>query len=130
MEQQDLEVIRDLLMYLAGVIDLAGNSSTASTFMYIRGNLKPVYDKYLIKAPMMTEAEKEQILKTNIYDVFFSSNKRLYHCLKGEDISTLGELVKLSERHLLTTPNLGKKSLKELKDELSKRGLKLSPNEF
>jgi len=39
---------------------------------------------------------------------------RIYHCLKNENIKTLGELAQLSSKYLLGIPNFGKKSLSEV----------------
>ena len=50
---------------------------------------------------------------------------RSQHCLKAEDIDTIGDLIKRSEVELLKTPNLGKKSLTEIKDALAAHDLKL-----
>jgi len=50
---------------------------------------------------------------------------RSTNCLKAEGIYTVGELIKWKERELLKTPNLGKKSLTEIKEVLQVRGLKL-----
>lgn len=50
---------------------------------------------------------------------------RSQNCLKQEGIRYIGELVRQSERDLMRTPNLGKKSLAEIKTELAKRGLQL-----
>ena len=129
MEQQDMEVIRDLLMYLAGVIDLAGNSSTATTFMYIRGNLKPVYDKYLNKEPTHLNEEQNKIPEIAIEDVF-DDEVRILNGLKMDDITTLERLIQCSLKDLLKVPNIGKKSIGKINDELHRRGLKLSEKDF
>ena len=50
---------------------------------------------------------------------------RSANCLKHLDINYLGDLVQFSENELLRTPNLGKKSLTEIKELLEARGLKL-----
>ena len=50
---------------------------------------------------------------------------RSANCLKSESILYIGDLVILSEAELLKAPNLGKKSLNEIKDILSSRGLSL-----
>lgn len=50
---------------------------------------------------------------------------RSANCLKHLNINYLGDLVQLSESELLRTPNLGKKSLTEIKELLDLRGLKL-----
>ncbi|WWO97043.1 MAG: DNA-directed RNA polymerase subunit alpha [Candidatus Dasytiphilus stammeri] len=50
---------------------------------------------------------------------------RSANCLKAETIHYIGDLVQRSEVELLKTPNLGKKSLTEIKDILALRGLSL-----
>lgn len=57
---------------------------------------------------------------------------RTVNCLKAinswgasrfPNINTLGDLLKASRRHLLSTPNFGRKTLNELDDELTRLGL-------
>ncbi len=50
---------------------------------------------------------------------------RSANCLKAEAIHYIGDLVQRTEVELLKTPNLGKKSLTEIKDVLASRGLNL-----
>ncbi len=50
---------------------------------------------------------------------------RAANCLKAENIYYIGDLVQRSENDLLKTPNLGKKSLMEIKTVLAQRGLGL-----
>lgn len=50
---------------------------------------------------------------------------RSANCLKAENINYIGDLVQRSETDLLKTPNLGKKSLNEIKGILSSRNLSL-----
>lgn len=50
---------------------------------------------------------------------------RAANCLKAENIYYIGDLVQRSETDLLKTPNLGKKSLMEIKSVLAQRGLSL-----
>ena len=50
---------------------------------------------------------------------------RSANCLKAENIHYIGDLVQRSENELLKTPNLGKKSLTEIKDVLSTHSLTL-----
>ena len=51
--------------------------------------------------------------------------ERSANCLKAENIYYIGDLVQRTEVELLKTPNLGKKSLTEIKDVLASRGLSL-----
>ncbi|MGM0476176.1 MAG: DNA-directed RNA polymerase subunit alpha [Pseudomonadota bacterium] len=50
---------------------------------------------------------------------------RSANCLKAEQIYYIGDLIQRTEVELLKTPNLGKKSLTEVKDVLAKHGLSL-----
>ena len=50
---------------------------------------------------------------------------RSANCLKAESIHYIGDLIQRTEIELLKTPNLGKKSLTEIKDVLASRGLSL-----
>jgi len=50
---------------------------------------------------------------------------RSANCLKAENIYYIGDLIQRTEVELLKTPNLGKKSLTEIKDVLASRGLSL-----
>ena len=50
---------------------------------------------------------------------------RAANCLKSENILYIGDLVQRPESELLRTPNLGRKSLAEIKSILSEQGLTL-----
>ncbi|WFP48613.1 DNA-directed RNA polymerase subunit alpha [Methylomonas sp. EFPC3] len=50
---------------------------------------------------------------------------RSANCLKAENIFYIGDLIQRTEVELLRTPNLGKKSLTEIKDILAIKGLSL-----
>lgn len=50
---------------------------------------------------------------------------RSANCLKAENIYYIGDLIQRTEVELLKTPNLGKKSLTEIKDVLASQGLSL-----
>jgi len=50
---------------------------------------------------------------------------RSANCLKAENIFYIGDLIQRTEVELLKTPNLGKKSLTEIKDVLASHGLAL-----
>lgn len=50
---------------------------------------------------------------------------RSANCLKAENIYYIGDLIQRTETELLKTPNLGRKSLNEIKEVLATRGLTL-----
>ena len=63
-----------------------------------------------------TEDPKVKALETTIEDLDFSV--RAYNCLKRAGIHTLQDLVNKSESDMMKIRNLGKKSLKEVKDKM------------
>ena len=69
------------------------------------------------------ETEVHPMLSKVIEDLDLSV--RAVNCLKAESIHWVGDLVKRSEQDLLKTPNLGKKSLSEIRAILSEHGLAL-----
>ncbi len=64
-----------------------------------------------------------EILKRSIDELEISV--RASNCLKDKNIKTIGELVKKSNKELLSYENFGRKSLKELEKNLAKVGLQL-----
>lgn len=64
-----------------------------------------------------------EILKRPVEDLELTV--RSANCLKAENIKYIGDLVQRTEVELLRTPNLGKKSLTEIKDVLAQRQLSL-----
>lgn len=80
-------------------------------------------DSDLLKEPVKEEEEFDPILLRPVEDLELTV--RSANCLKAENIHYIGDLVQRAESDLLKTPNLGKKSLNEIKDILSARGLSL-----
>lgn len=75
------------------------------------------------EVPRRREAEVDPILLRPIDDLELTV--RSANCLKAESIYYVGDLIQRTEVELLKTPNLGKKSLTEIKDVLASRGLSL-----
>ena len=73
--------------------------------------------------PVAGRAEVDPILLRPIDDLELTV--RSANCLKAESIYYIGDLIQRTEVELLKTPNLGKKSLTEIKDVLAARGLSL-----
>ncbi len=73
--------------------------------------------------PAREEDEVDPILLRPVDDLELTV--RSANCLKAENIYYIGDLVQRTEVELLKTPNLGKKSLTEIKDVLASRGLSL-----
>jgi len=73
--------------------------------------------------PEEVEDEIDPILLRPVDDLELTV--RSANCLKAENIYYIGDLIQRTEVELLKTPNLGKKSLTEIKDVLASRGLSL-----
>lgn len=91
-----------LQFQLAAFVDLKHDAAFA------RSKNEPVFDPILLKP--VDELEL---------------TVRSANCLKAENIYYIGDLVQRSENDLLKTPNLGKKSLTEIKDVLAFHSLSL-----
>lgn len=77
----------------------------------------------IVAEPEEHEDEIDPILLRPVDDLELTV--RSANCLKAEDIYYIGDLIQRTEVELLKTPNLGKKSLTEIKDVLATRGLSL-----
>lgn len=86
-----------------------------STFVDLEGREQAVQEA--------AEPEIDPILLRPVDDLELTV--RSANCLKAENIYYIGDLIQRTEVELLKTPNLGKKSLTEIKDVLASRGLSL-----
>lgn len=87
--------------------------------------LAPFVDSELLKE--VFQAQEATNIDPFLYESIDALNlkTRSINCLKGENIASIGELVQQTEESLFRTPNLGRKSLTEIKEELASRGLSL-----
>ena len=76
-----------------------------------------------VRAHEMQRQEVNPVLLRPVDDLELTV--RAANCLKAENIFYIGDLVQRTENDLLKTPNLGKKSLTEIKSVLHSRGLSL-----
>lgn len=91
------------------------------------------YEKMLKVAQSQLERAYERLREKGIVDNQDLTTKlldldltvRTSNCFVAENIKTLGDLVKCTYHDLLKMPNFGRKSLKEVRDMLKERGLKL-----
>jgi DNA-directed RNA polymerase subunit alpha len=67
--------------------------------------------------------EREKILNKTLEELDFSV--RSYNCLKKSEVNTLRDLVEFSPREIIKIKNLGKKSLDEIKEKITKYGFVL-----
>ena len=86
-----------------------------STFVELKGSEEVL--------PASMQAEIDPILLRPVDDLELTV--RSANCLKAENIHYIGDLIQRTENELLKTPNLGKKSLTEIKDVLASHGLSL-----
>ncbi len=86
-----------------------------SVFAQLEGTTLPTEEKKTI-AP-------DPILLRPVDDLELTV--RSANCLKAENIYYIGDLIQRTETELLKTPNLGRKSLNEIKEVLASRGLTL-----
>ena len=89
-----------------------------SVFAALEGTSVPTEDKQREKAPPI-----DPILLRPVDDLELTV--RSANCLKAENIYYIGDLIQRTETELLKTPNLGRKSLNEIKEVLAARGLTL-----
>ncbi len=80
-------------------------------------------DSDLLKEPVKKEEEFDPVLLRPVEDLELTV--RSANCLKAENVHYIGDLVLRTETDLLKTPNLGKKSLNEIKEVLISRSLSL-----
>jgi len=76
-----------------------------------------------IEAEYEEEVQVDPVLLRPVDDLELTV--RSANCLKAENINNIGDLVRRTEVELLKTPNLGKKSLNEIKEVLAAHGLEL-----
>lgn len=77
----------------------------------------------ILKEPEKKEDEIDPVLLKPVEDLELTV--RSANCLKAEAVQYIGDLVQKTESDLLKTPNLGKKSLNEIKEVLEARNLSL-----
>lgn len=76
-----------------------------------------------VGTPVMSSETVNNMLGKSVEELELSV--RANNCLRNANITTIGELVLRTEAELMKTKNFGKKSLQEIKDELSRIGLSL-----
>jgi DNA-directed RNA polymerase subunit alpha len=81
------------------------------------------YERQEKPEPEKRENEIDPILLRPVDDLELTV--RSANCLKAENIYYIGDLIQRTEVELLKTPNLGKKSLTEIKDVLASHGLSM-----
>lgn len=80
-------------------------------------------DGYDQSLPARAQQQIDPVLLRPVDDLELTV--RSANCLKAENIYYIGDLIQRTENELLKTPNLGRKSLNEIKEVLAARGLTL-----
>jgi DNA-directed RNA polymerase subunit alpha len=113
------------------VIDLETNG-TISAEDAIRRAATILQQQLAVFVDLEKEAEPQKIEERDEIDPILlrpvddlELTVRSANCLKAENVYYIGDLVQRTEVELLKTPNLGKKSLTEIKDVLASKGLSL-----
>jgi DNA-directed RNA polymerase subunit alpha len=92
-----------------------------AVFAQLEGNELAAFD-----APVATRRHPRILIRFLLRPVDeLELTVRSANCLKAENIYYIGDLIQRTENELLKTPNLGRKSLNEIKEVLASRGLTL-----
>ncbi|MFK5950767.1 MAG: DNA-directed RNA polymerase subunit alpha [Methylococcales bacterium] len=109
-----------------GTVDPEETVKLAATILHdqlsVFVDFEKVNDK-VIEEVVPEEPEFDPVLLRPVDDLELTV--RSANCLKAENIFYIGDLIQRTEVELLKTPNLGKKSLTEIKDILALKGLSL-----
>lgn len=82
-------------------------------------------ESFTVQQPLPEEQQKSNTMMIEDLDL----SVRSYNCLKRAGISTVDELTQKTEDEMMHVKNLGKKSLKEVKDKMYQLGLFFKPYE-
>lgn len=97
----------------------------------VKARLKPQdYERFVTLVETATGASLRPASQTPTdlnreWDKVLSLTNRVRYCLKNENLITLADIVARQPIELRRLPNFGKKSLKELTEELERHGLRL-----
>ncbi len=109
-----------------GTVDPEETIKLAATILHDQLSVFVDFEKVneqLEEERVVIENEFDPILLRPVDDLELTV--RSANCLKAENIFYIGDLIQRTEVELLKTPNLGKKSLTEIKDILALKGLSL-----
>lgn len=109
-----------------GTIDPEETVKLAATILHEQLSVFVDFEKVnekVVEEVVPAEPEFDPVLLRPVDDLELTV--RSANCLKAENIFYIGDLIQRTEVELLKTPNLGKKSLTEIKDILALKGLSL-----
>ncbi|MEO1128396.1 MAG: DNA-directed RNA polymerase subunit alpha C-terminal domain-containing protein [Planctomycetota bacterium] len=105
---------------LRQVLDTNPNHARARLFMK---DVQASREMYIDEEQDRDIAKRNALLDTPVTD--FELSVRARNCLKKMNIRTLGDLLRITEAELMGYKNFGEASLKEIRDMLSAKGLRL-----
>ena len=94
-----------------------------TVFASIDGGSPDTGTEPVVPGPSGARPQMDPLLMRPVDDLELTV--RSANCLKAENIYYIGDLIQRTENELLKTPNLGRKSLNEIKEVLASRGLTL-----
>ena len=109
-----------------GTVDPEETVKLAATIIHDQLSVFVDFEKVnekVIEEEVPVEPEFDPVLLRPVDDLELTV--RSANCLKAENIFYIGDLIQRTEVELLKTPNLGKKSLTEIKDILALKSLSL-----
>ncbi len=106
-----------------GSIDPETAVRRAATILHDQISVFVNLEESIVQSKEEEEPEIDPVLLRPVDDLELTV--RSANCLKAENIYYIGDLIQHTETELLKTPNLGKKSLTEIKDVLAQRDLML-----
>lgn len=106
-----------------GTIDAVDAVKRAASILVDQMGVFVDVERRKVDVPVASRSDVDPILMRPIDDLQLTV--RAVNCLKAESIYYIGDLIQRTEVELLKTPNLGKKSLTEIKDALAAQGLSL-----
>lgn len=109
-----------------GTVDPEETVKLAATILHDQLSVFVDFEKVnekIVEEEVPVEPEFDPVLLRPVDDLELTV--RSANCLKAENIFYIGDLIQRTEVELLKTPNLGKKSLTEIKDILALKGLSL-----
>jgi DNA-directed RNA polymerase subunit alpha len=124
-EESVRQSARILVEQLSVFAALEGGTISFSDMAALAGNTggMPAVGMAMPAAAAARGPQMDPILMRPVDDLELTV--RSANCLKAENIYYIGDLIQRTENELLKTPNLGRKSLNEIKEVLATRGLTL-----
>ena len=115
------EAVRQAAHILQDQLSVFGGIATIGIEPVVPVQAQPVIPQQQEIPVVKPQPPVDPILRRPVDD--FELTVRSANCLKAENIYYIGDLIQRTENELLKTPNLGRKSLNEIKEVLGTHGL-------